>query len=61
MLTIDEILNALQTIKDLCLSYKDCTGDCPLYVDYRCGLDILPSPDKWQLNDSIRNWKAFKE
>ena len=61
----EEILQALKTIKTVCLyyedhGYKDCKN-CPLYMKGidKCGVTRV-TPDYWDFRDADK-WKAFKE
>ncbi len=64
--TEQEILQALKTIKDVCMyeedhGYKDCK-DCPLRLNDSgfCGVNTL-TPDSWDFyNHNERKWRAFK-
>ena len=60
----EEILQALKTIKTVCLyyedhGYKDCKN-CPLCMKGTdiCGVTRV-TPDNWEFRDND-NWKAFK-
>lgn len=54
-----EIINALQVIKNLCLSFEDCSQSCPLYCS-GCALREDVPPEQWQLNETYADWHAFK-
>ena len=56
----EEVLNALQTIKDICLYFEDCEPVCPLYM-VGCKLREDIPPDLWRLNKNYVAWKAFEE
>lgn len=68
-MTVDkqDILKALNTIKELCAEYDNCTT-CPLRYDgisNVCYLKVvLEVPEEWDLNKSDinngNNWRAFK-
>ena len=61
----EEILQALQVIKDVCDQHDNCTG-CPFHVPnengvYECKIrndDELPA--QWNIKDDDDEWKAFK-
>ena len=60
MPTTDEILNALRTLRDVCLEQRDCDNTCPLFRETGCGLHNS-QPDRWRLNEKVLCWKAFLE
>ena len=59
----EEILQALQTIKDVCDDHPRCIG-CPFYNDddpEGCNIvDSNRSPSEWAIKDTEEDWKAFK-
>ena len=62
--TKEEILNALQIIKDECTDV-DC-AKCPLGVrvknSYGCMLKMDENPDAWRIkNEKDSVWRAFEE
>lgn len=57
--TPDEILRALQIIKDVCTEYEDCSHLCPLYKS-GCKLREDIPPDQWRLSCVYTGWKAFE-
>ena len=60
--TQEEILEALQIIKDECIETQEklegC-GSCPFYVNHECFI-ACKDADKWELNTGGPVWKAFK-
>ena len=57
----EEILNALQTIMDVCLGQPACEN-CPLYAhhgeaQWHCVVR-MDCPDKWELSDTPEIWRA---
>lgn len=60
--TEEEIIKALQVIKNICTEQGVCNEKCPFvkpgisqYADCNIGLEI---PQDWDLN--VPSWKAFK-
>lgn len=63
--TKEEILNALQIIKDECTDTADCYG-CPFGVlvknTYGCMLKMDENPEDWRIkNEKESVWRAFEE
>lgn len=59
-----DLLEALITIKDFCLSYSECTVECPLYLENECECFFLKNkipPEQWQVNTKFTGWKAIKD
>lgn len=57
MVSIDELVNAVNVIKKTC-SNNACS-DCPLLNDGRCGItDINKNPQDWKIMD-IKHMKIF--
>lgn len=56
----DEILDALRTLKELCTVQANEGGcsRCPLSRNEFCNID--ETPRFWELNESEKDWKAFK-
>lgn len=54
----EEILKALQTIKNICKEYSDC-DPCPLAKGGYYGLRDR-APDSWKIK-STDTWKAFED
>lgn len=62
--TKEEILNALQIIKDECEDTDCC--DCPFGfkdgIPYRCMLKTDAIPEEWRIkNEKDSVWRAFEE
>ena len=60
--TQEEILNALQVIKDTCNELgtkKEGCYNCPLYLNAECVLSCR-CPTEWELNTGGPVWRAFK-
>lgn len=60
--TQEEILNALQVIKDTCAEvgeHKDGCYSCPFYVNREC-IIANTEPEDWELNSKVPIWRAFK-
>lgn len=53
----EEILDALETIKNVCVSRQNCEG-CPLGDDDRCALMANP-PCDWTIRNQ-NEWKALE-
>lgn len=57
MVSIDELVNAVNVIKKTC-SNNACS-ECPLLNDGRCGItDINKNPQDWKIMD-IKHMKIF--
>jgi hypothetical protein len=54
-----EIIEALKTIKDVCVESKDCCEKCPLFRNLSddCGV-CYRRPARWDVKDKIE-WRAF--
>jgi hypothetical protein len=58
--TKEEILNALNIIRDECECHVEGCGACPFYVKHTCMIKI-GVPSGWRLNNDIPElWMAFK-
>ncbi|MGN0243636.1 MAG: hypothetical protein ACI4CT_06190 [Lachnospiraceae bacterium] len=55
--TRDEIANALQTIKQVCMEQNECNHECPFECDGDCMLH-MDNPSDWDIN-SPEVWKAL--
>lgn len=60
--TQEEIIDALQVIKDTCVEVGEklegCDS-CPFYVDRTCVI-VNKTPDEWKFNTGGPVWRAFE-
>lgn len=56
-----KLIDALETIKNECLSHASTCKDCPIYSEKSrgtCGL-MNTRADRWKLNKPETEWRAF--
>lgn len=56
--TREDIIDALTVIKVTCEDFDHDEEGCPFWIGERCC--ITSTPSDWVLNETNRNWKAFR-
>ena len=63
----EEILKALETIKNVCRQSNDCEN-CPFrvvnddcYGGYVCGINSECNPAEWKIKPREESWRAFED
>lgn len=67
MIDKEEILKALETIKNVCRQCDGCEN-CPFrvgnddcYGGYVCGIQIDDTPAEWKIKPREESWRAFED
>lgn len=62
MKTQKEIIDALKTLKEVCIENGECTK-CPLRSkEFNCQCELkLRFPSAWEFNEPLDCWSAFKQ
>lgn len=53
-----EIIKALELIKNICKKHENC-NTCPLGTYDKCCMIQDRNPEDWKINDTNQIWRAF--
>lgn len=54
----EEIIFALNVLKDICNEHDKCEETCPFYVNDDC--EVHEPPSNWKINDEVDStWKGL--